>query len=141
MDNNQVTRLLTDFRSYEYASFNCGRDNEPLPYIIAERMRDPNGWDRNRYNRIVNIVRGAVDHVLSDDHRTVISRKYLDRNTLNLSEIALLLRVDVSTVSRWHKDALRRLAIALEPLTDSEMEISNFDHMFDSKGRFQVAAS
>ena len=79
------------------------------------------------------MIDGAVNEVLSDDQRTVIMRKYIDRNTSNLNEIADQLHKDRSTVSRWHTEAIRRLAIALEPLTDTfdaNLEIHNIDHMF-----------
>lgn len=141
MENNQVTRILTDFRSYEYAAKNCGPADNRVPFIISERSNNPNVWDRDRYNRIVNMVKGALDEVLSDDHKTVINRKYLDRNTMNFNQIASLLNVDPSTVSRWHKEALRKLSIALNPLTESEMEINNFDHMFDREWRYKESVS
>lgn len=131
MLHDQVTELLKNYRSYEYAAINCGRTDMDLPLMISERVRNPNTWDWSRYNRIVNIVKGAVDHVLSDDQRTVIVRKYLERNTLTLNEISHILHKDTSTISRWHTEAIRRLAIALEPLRADEKEINNFDHMFD----------
>lgn len=90
-----------------------------------------NAWDSTRYHNIVNMIEGAVNDVLSDDERTVIMRKYLDRNPLNLKEIADVLHKDQSTISRWHTAAVRRLAIALMPLSTDEKEINNLDHMFD----------
>jgi len=131
MNNDQVIQLLKDFRCYDYAANNCGRTEFDLPVMISERKRHPDTWDWSRYNRIVNMVKGAVDHVLSDDQRTVITRKYLDRNTLTISEISILLHKDISTISRWHKEAINRLSIALMPLTDDEKEITAFNHMFE----------
>jgi DNA-directed RNA polymerase specialized sigma subunit len=134
MTNDQVTQLLKDYRCYEYAALNCGNAHmfESMPLVISERNRNPHAWDRVRYNRIVTLVKGAVDHVLSDDQRTVIMRKYLDRNTRTLSEISNEIHRDRSTVSRWHTEAINKLSLALEPLTEDEKEITTFNHMFES---------
>lgn len=134
MTHNQLTEILRDFRSYRYAVHNCGGmhalDDMTLPVVISERRRNPNQWDATRYSRIVSAIECAVNDVLSDDQRTVIMRKYMDRNTLTLNEIADITRQHRSTVSRWHKEALRRLTIALQPFAKDEQEITNFDHMF-----------
>lgn len=108
--------------------------------INSNRLITAEEWDLNRYSRIVSMIDGAVNEVLSDDQRTVIMRKYLDRNTLTLNEIADVLRKDRSTVSRWHTEAIRRLSIALEPLTRDEKEINNLDHMFDKAWVFRETA-
>lgn len=144
MRHDQVTELLKNYRSYEYAAMNC-RETDALTTLSVstvynERKRNPNAWDATRYNRIVNIVKGAVDHVLSDDQRTVIMRKYLERNTMTLSEISHLLHKDTSTISRWHTEAIRRLAIALEPLRQDEAEITEFNHMFDPNWKYREIA-
>jgi hypothetical protein len=141
MNNDQVTEILKNYRSYEYAARNCGNPiDDVLPAVISERMQRPGKWDRVRYNRIVYMVKGAVDHVLSDDQRTVIMRKYLERNTSTLGEIADAIHKDRSTVSRWHTEAIRRLSIALIPLEDKETEITNFDHIFDPKWEYKEPA-
>lgn len=138
MDNNTVTKLLEDYRSYRYAVNNCGvTDDLRLPHVINERRRDLDMWDRVRYNRIVNMIDGAVNDVLSDDERTVIMRKYLDRNKMTINEIADILHKDRTTIGRWHKKAIKRLAIALEPLTQDEREINNIDYMFDNVRMFK----
>lgn len=139
MENNKVIELLKNYRSYEYASRNCG---EPTytPLLLSERRRDPNNWDASRYTRIVNIIEGAVNQVLSDDQRTIINRKYLDKNTLTLNQIANILHKDRSTIGNWHKEAINRLSIAMEPLTESEREITAFDHMFDQDWTYQEPA-
>lgn len=133
MNNDEVAQLLKDFRSYEYAAINCGSTvDERLPLVISERMRSSGRWDKDRYNRIVGIVKGAVDYCLDDDQRTVIMRKYLDRNTLTLNQIAAILHKDRSTVGRYHTEALNKLTKALVTLNADEYEITNFDHRFDS---------
>lgn len=142
VNHDKVTELLKNYRSYKYAAQNCGPGMETyrLPLIISERRADCNMWDATRYNRIVTMVAGAVNEVLSDDERTVIMRKYFDRNTLTLNEIADALHKDPSTISRWHKAAIRRLSIALQPLTAEEAEINNFDHMFNPNWKFTETA-
>lgn len=133
MNHDQVTELLKNYRSYRYAANNCGEPTGRLPILYSERRYNMDGWDRTRYHRIVNMIDGAVNEVLSDDQRMVIMRKYLDRNTATLSEIADILHKDPSTISRWHTESLRQLAIALEPLSisDAEGEIHNIDFMFN----------
>jgi DNA-directed RNA polymerase sigma subunit (sigma70/sigma32) len=132
MEHNKVTEILKNFRCYEYAAKNCGEPADRLPYAISDRKHmHPDTWDQCRYNRIVTLIRGAVDHVLSDDQRTIIMRKYLDRNPLTLNEISTILHRERTTVSRWHTEAIRKLAIALEPLSDEEAEITEFNHRFD----------
>lgn len=132
MDKNELTKLLNDFRSYEYAVKNCGpiHDDEVLPYVISERMRNKDTWDRVRYNRIVTLIQGAVDNVLNDDQRSVIMKKYMDRNTMTLDQIAKATNKDASWISRLHTEAIRKLAIALDPLSEKETEIHNIDFMF-----------
>lgn len=130
MNHDQVIQLLKDYRSYRYAVNNCGRIDGQPSLIYSERRTNPNSWDRSRYNRIVNMIDGAVADVLSDDQRTVIMRKYIDRNSMNINEIAYAVNRDRNTVSRWHKEAIRKLSKALMPLTHEEFEITNFDHMF-----------
>lgn len=94
-------------------------------------------WDKTRYNRIVNIIKGAVDYCLDDDQRTVIMRKYLERNRLTLSEISNLLHKDRTTIGRWHREALSKLSIALEPFSDEILEITPLEHMFDHNWKFE----
>lgn len=132
MNNDEVSKLLKDFRSYEYAATNCGTmDFERAPLMLSERIQFPNKWDRSRYNRIVGIVKGAVEYVLDNDQRTVIMWKYLERNTLTLNQIADILHKDRSTVGRYHTEALNKLTKALATLNADEYEITNFDHRFD----------
>lgn len=134
MDNERVSEILSNFRSFRYAA-KVGEMEGYLdgsPTLYSERLRSPNRWDASRYNRLVNAVKGAVDEVLTDEQRTVISRRYLDRNPLTLGQIADALNRDRSAVSRLHKGALKKLGIALQPL-EKESEITPFEHMFGGK--------
>jgi len=139
MNHDQVTELLKNYRSYRYAANNCGDPEGRQTILYSERRYNMNGWDATRYNRIVNMVDGAVNEVLSDDERMVIMRKYIDRNTLNLNEIASVLHKDRTTIGRWHTAAIRRLTIALQPLSEDEREIQNVDHMFDPTWRYTAS--
>lgn len=136
MTHDQVIELLKNFRSYEFAYYNCGRLEYTVPSRLIDQRFNPDRWDKNRYNRIVKFVRSAIDEVLSDDQRTIIMRKYLDRNTMTLNEIATVIYKDRTTVIRWHKEAIRKLAISLSPLVNEEMEITTFEHMFDETGKW-----
>lgn len=142
MNHNMVTELLKNYRSYRYAANNYKRPESGQRiqmYVNSDRYYSIDEWDHTRYSRIVSMIDGAVAEVLSDDQRTVIMRKYLDRNTLTISEIADAIHKDRTTVSRWHKTALKKLAIALEPLTVEE--INNIDHMFDQSWQFKEQKS
>lgn len=133
MRNDDVSEILTNFRSYRYAA-KVGEAEGYLdgaPTLYGERLRSPNRWDATRYSRIVNTVTGAVDDVLTDDQRAVIMKRYLERNPLTLGQIADILNCDRSTVQRRHKEALNKLGIALDPLK-KETEITPFEHMFKS---------
>jgi len=135
--NEQVLYLLKNFRSFEFAAMNCGRDNDTLfPTNMYKRLHERRLTDGTRYNRIVNMIRGAVDHVLDDDQKIVITFKYLERNTLTIKQISAKIGCDPSTVSRWHTEAIKTLVVALEPLTSEEIEITTFEHMFDEEGIF-----
>lgn len=132
MNNEHVSEILTNFRSYRYAA-KVGEVEGLLdgaPTLYNERLRSPNRWDATRYSRIVNTVNGAVDEVLTDEQRAVIKRRYLERNPLTLGQIADVLHCDRSTVQRRHKEALKKLGIALEPL-GRETEITPFEFMFE----------
>lgn len=135
MDNNQVTELLRDYRSYKFAVSNLNEvETVYLPRVYDERSYgNLDGWDKSRYSRIVNLIDGAVNDVLSDDQRSVIMRKYLERNTMDLVEIAKAIHRDRTTVGRWHTEAIRKLSIALAPLSQKEREIINLDYMLDKK--------
>lgn len=130
MRYEQVIELLKYFRCYEYAAINTGRSDAVLPLVISDRQRNPNMWDYTRYNRIVNTIKGAVDHTLNDDEQMIINRHYMSRNTQTLDQISNLLNRDNSTITRWHKAAIKKLCIALEPLREDETEITEFLHMF-----------
>jgi hypothetical protein len=132
MNLDQLTELLKNYRSYKYAANNCGEPTFRMPAVYSERQGrlHPDLWDQSRYHRIVNLIEGAVNEVLSDNQRMVVAKKYFDRNGMTLNQIADYERRDRSTISRWHTEALRQLAIALQPLSEDEKEISNFDHMF-----------
>lgn len=150
MDNNTVTRLLKDFRSYKFALMNLGGSSKEaiecmVHPVYAERIpkrisRYDTAYDRERYDRIITTVESAVNYVLNDDQRTIIMRKYMDRNTMGLSEIALALHKDRTTVGRWHKEAINKLAKALMPISEDYMEITNIDHMFDPEWTFKEPA-
>lgn len=131
MTNEQLIQLLTDYNSYRYAVRNVSSFDTGLTLYQADRLRmHPDNWDGTRYSRIVTMVEGAINELLSDNQRMVISRMYLERNKATQKEIADATNRDRGTVSQWHKEALRRLRVALAPLTDNDREITNLDHMF-----------
>ncbi|MGR6546280.1 sigma factor-like helix-turn-helix DNA-binding protein [Paenibacillus tundrae] len=152
MDNNQVIKLLTDYRSYKFALNNLGGmmvDGDMQRMfklgIYDERIRSrmsnyDTSSDHSRYSRIVTLLESAVDYVLSDDQRTIIQLKYMDRNKLNLSEIADRMHKDRKTVSTQHKKALSSLSKAMMPLKQDYMEITNFDHMFEEGWEYKEPA-
>lgn len=147
MDNNTVSKLLKDFRSYKFAVMNlekeAGECTDTLRKVYSKPMylsRYNTNYDYSRYERIVSMVEAAVNYVLNDDQRTIIMRKYMDRNTMRLSEIATALHKDRTTVGRWHKEAINKLSKALLPIDEDYMEITNVDHMFNSDWVFKEPA-
>lgn len=149
MDNNTVTELLKNFRSYKFAVMNLKNEGcevilSTLPVYADRKPRFLSRYDKTfdygRYTRIVEMVESAINYVLSDDQRTIIMRKYIERNTMSLSEIAEAIGQDRKTVGTKHKDAINQLARALLPISDDYMEITNFDHMFDSTWTFKETA-
>jgi hypothetical protein len=132
MQQAMVMELLKNYRCYEYAAQNCGElPPGRRPVVISELRYDPLAWDQHRYNKIVHMVKGAVEHCLSDDQQTIIRKRYLERNQMTLQEIADFMGLSVPTVSRMHKAAIQRLCIALDPLASDEMEITPFHHMWE----------
>jgi DNA-directed RNA polymerase specialized sigma subunit len=140
MTHDHVTKLLKDYRCYKHALISLSaykvQYESKLPLVISERVRGTNTWDADRYSRLISAIDGAIQDVLSDDQRAVISRKYLDRNQSTLAEIADALHKDVSTVSRWHKEAIRRISLAIMPVNDDYVELTSFGHMFDKDGKW-----
>ncbi|MDG0791931.1 hypothetical protein OMP38_14520 [Cohnella ginsengisoli] len=133
MTNDQLIQLLTDYKSYKFALKNVGKQDLGIPLYQAERMRMlPNEWDGTRYARIVEMIDGAINELLTDDQRMVIMRKYIDRENASLTKIGKEKNIHCSSISRWHTEALRRLRVALEPLTSTEWEITNVDHMLSA---------
>lgn len=151
MDNNTTTQLLKDYRSYKFAVLNLKISGASwkvkdsiLPVYADRKPRHISNYDLcydyERYLRIVETVESAVEYVLNDDQRNIIMKKYIDRNVMSLGEIASALHKDRTTVGRWHKEAINKLAKALLPIDADYMEITNFDHMFNEKGWFREPA-
>lgn len=133
MNNDQIIQLLHDYKSYKYALRNVGAYDTGLSLIAVERIRTPNSWDGTRYSRIVEMIDGAVNELLTDGQRMVVMRLYIDRNNPSMNSIALMECRDRGTISRWHKEALRRLRVALEPLSYDDREIHNLDYWLNNK--------
>lgn len=141
MNKEQLVETLKNYRSMKYAIRNGvapyqADDTRGMPMGGGYGSRPPAGingrgstlqsiMDLNRYTRVVEAIDGAVVDVLSDNQRTVIYRKYLDRNTTTLFEISKQLDKDESTIRRWHKEALNQLETCLK-FVDFE-EIINLD--------------
>ncbi|WP_339188369.1 hypothetical protein MKX33_00625 [Paenibacillus sp. FSL R5-0490] len=143
MDKNKVIELLTDYNSYKYA-VSCANPSGGGPLMprsmTNNRLLPANAWDNARYTRIVNVITGAINEVLSDNECLVIKRKYFDRNKNSLSEIASDLNRDRGTITKWHTEALKKLCKALEPLDVEYTLISNIDHMWDREWKYEEPA-
>lgn len=146
MNRDGVTRLLKDYRSYRRAMQNYERFKPHPSAGIANYSGMPGGsgptelffasngrladiyhldlldtFDYDMYYTIVYVIDATVDDVLSDNERHVIKRKWMDRNPLSLYQIAQDKDKDERTVRRWHKEALRKLTMALAPLPESRI--------------------
>lgn len=128
MDKNKVIQTLKNYRSYKFAIQNgiahsVEDDMTGMPMAFSYGSRPPqlnrgslmpSINDHNRYRRIVALIDGAMNEVLSDKERMVIKRKYTDQNTTTLFQISQDRDNDERTVGRWHKSALHKLGIILE---------------------------
>lgn len=135
MENDRVSEILRNHRSYRYAAKIGEEFLDSAPTVHNERRKGSNRWDAHRYNSMVSIVDNAVNEVLTDEERTIVKRKYLDQNPLTLTQIAHIIGYERKSVGRKHKSALRKLSKALEPI-EEDLEITPFEHMFDEKGEF-----
>lgn len=146
MNRDGVTKLLKDYRSYRRAMQNYerfrpvpsagianysgmpGGSGAPTLFFASQgRMADiyhldhTDQFDYEMYSVIVYIIDMTVDDVLSDNERHVIKRRWMDRNPAKLSDIADDKGIHEKTVRRWHKEALRKLTLALAPLPENRI--------------------
>lgn len=145
MNHDHVTGMLKNYRSYRYAVHNGVApwdryDSLGMPMNGEFGSRVPkrwtgsgdttfSEWDYRRYKEAIRIVEGAINDVLNDNHRTVIMRKYVDRNAKTLAGIAIDMQVDERTIRRWHKEAIKQLTNAL--MFAELPEIINLDDVLD----------
>ncbi|MCI3922441.1 hypothetical protein MO973_19600 [Paenibacillus sp. TRM 82003] len=124
-DRNKVTELLKNYRSYRYAV-----SNGIAPHVEDETTGGGGGygpriptlyrgsWDAStddyrRYSRAVRLISGAVEDVLNDEEQSIVRYKYMERNTLTLSQIADKMNMSERRVLYLHKKALKSLSYAL----------------------------
>lgn len=141
VDREKLKRILNNYRSYRYAI-----SNGVAPFTSDNMIGMPRGMgygsrrpvlssgstisselDYQQYSFIVRAIDGAVNDVLSDNERFIIMGKYLERNKQTLYQLAIIKDIDESTARRWHKEALRKLSIALDFV--QEPEIINIDDL------------
>lgn len=126
-DHDKVTEMLRNYRSYKYAVSNgispfVEDDTLGMPMAFDYGPRIPrltrgntlaSETDYKAYCRAVRAIDGAVSDVLDDEEQTVIRKKYMDRNTLTLYQIADNVHTTERRVLYVHKKALKKLAMAL----------------------------
>ncbi|SDX05227.1 sigma factor-like helix-turn-helix DNA-binding protein [Paenibacillus sp. PDC88] len=144
MNKDKVIEYLENFNSYQYAVNSIADERGgplmPINMVSDRRVLPANRWDHRRYTLVVTMVKGAIDTVLSDDERSVIMQKYIDRNKKALHEIARYLHRDRGTISKWHTEALKKLCKALEPLDVEYTDIENIDYMWDPNWEYSEPA-
>lgn len=154
MNKEQMIDSIKNYRSMKYALQNGiapfqsddmlgmpmggGYGSRPPASIYGRGSTFDSTMDVISYSIVVRAIEGAVNDVLSDNQRTVINRKYLDRNTTTLFEISKQLDKDESTIRRWHKEALNKLEMCLK-FVDYE-EIINLDKYFEKPEKCTVYA-
>lgn len=148
MDRDKVTELLKNYRSYKYAVSNGIAPHQEedilgMPMSFDYGSRPPSGIygrgslqgstnDYRAYKRVVEAIDGAVNDVLGDDEQKVIRYKYMERNTLTLSQIAEgKLYCHERRAIYLHKKALKALALAL--MFVELPEIINLDKHMDKE--------
>lgn len=139
-NRDKVTELLKNYRSYRYAvkmyDKNIGipaasiatYDDMPRGGSFGSRTPLVNDGfqfaDQLDYHDLVYVVRsieGAVEEVLNSKERLVIEKKYIGPEAWTLYKISIDEDKDESTIRRWHKEALRKLSIALGPVEKPKM--------------------
>jgi hypothetical protein len=151
IDKNKVTQLLSNYLGYKAAIINYQTYRTSPSAGIANYSAMPSGsgasefffesngrmadmglttaldqYDHDMYTAIVTIIDFSVQQVLTDDEQYVITHKWMDRNPMELCKIALIKDRDESTIGRWHKKALSKLAVAFSGITIVP-HIENFD--------------
>jgi hypothetical protein len=145
IDRDKVTELLKNYRSYKYAVSNgiapfVEEDTLGMPRALDYGPRAPRGLsgrgsihgsinDYRQYKRVVQAIDGAVNDVLGDEEQKVIRYKYMERNTLTLSQIADAFNMSERRALYLHKKALKALALAL--VFVEVPEIINLDKHLD----------
>ncbi|GCL71781.1 hypothetical protein PN4B1_16860 [Paenibacillus naphthalenovorans] len=133
MNRDKVTELLKDYRSYRFAVNNWTTYDGPdwgskrIATGRGDLIIGLNEWDYRRYMQIVSSIEGAVAEVLDDDERAVIEMKYMNRNTLTLSQIGDFKAMSERSVKYVHKRALKKLTMALRFV--EVPEIHNLDNV------------
>jgi hypothetical protein len=125
---DKVTELLKNYRSYKFAISNgiAPHDDQAelgisihsgfgsrVPRLGGRGTWDASFLDFKKYTYVVRMIEGALTEVLDDDMQTVIKYKYLERNTLTLSQIADKMHCHEQTAKHLHKKALKELSKAL----------------------------
>ncbi|MEC0231172.1 hypothetical protein [Paenibacillus alba] len=151
IDKNKVTELLSNYRSYKAAVINFERYKPSPSAGVANYSGMPNGsgatefffdrtgkaadmgltsaldhYDHQMYKAIVSIIEFSVEQVLTDDEYYVIHHKWMDRNPMDLCKIAIVKDRDETTIGRWHRKALGKLAISFSSIPVVP-KIENFD--------------
>ena len=128
-ERDKVQELLKNYRSYKYAVSNgiapfVDEDTLGMPMALDFGSRPPrlmgsrgslvsSTTDFRKYDRAVRMISGAVEDVLDDDEREVVTLRWMERNTMTLERIAERKRVCERTVRTVHKRALNKLTLAL----------------------------
>jgi len=140
-EHDQVIELLKNYRSYQMAILNYQRHKPSASAGIANYGGMPSGsgapelffdsvgkradmgfssaldlYDYETYRDVVMAIDFTVTQILTDDEQLVIRKKYLERIPVELYKIAMDRERDESTIRRWHRKALRKLAISLCPM-------------------------
>lgn len=129
MNQDKVSEMLTNYRSYRYAAANGiapynaddmvgmpmggGYGSRPPRGMLGSGSLLPSIMDYQSCSRAVKLIEGAVDDVLNDDERDVIRLKYLERNKMTLGRIADYKHMHKNTITSIHKSALKNLRTAL----------------------------
>lgn len=158
IDKNGMSELLSNYLSYKQAIYNY-EHYKPFPSAgTANYSGLPSGsgaperffaevgkradmgltsaldqYDHDMYSAIVHLIEFTVSQVLNDDERFVITHKYLQRNGMNLSQIADFKDKGESTIRRWHKQALKKLVISFGCL-HKVPQIENFEKSLTVSG-------
>lgn len=102
------SKSILEYQSGGSISQGLETTDEIISGAVNNIMEDIN-WLKNAIYKIDR----ALDSIKTDDTNNIIKRYYFDKESLN--ELAISLKVEASTVSKWKNKLVRKVSVYLFP--------------------------